>query len=464
MSTITSVTIRRFKSLQQISLSLKDVTILIGANNSGKSSILQALHLAVSIAQTAKLVGEGIAWQRDSFLLSFNPSQLLYSPVADVMTLSSGGYLQEPRPSSIQIELTSPMGNCSVGLRRGRNRNIAVEIHGRALGEKLMDIENPFTIYAPGLAGIAREERYLSAGVVRRIVARGDANLVLRNVLRMLKEDNEAWSSFLEDMRIIFPGIDVSVEFDENTDEFIGAYVQLGGSHLLPIDAAGTSVLQASQIFAYIALFKPRVLILDEPDSHLHPDNQRALCTLVERLSSERDFQTVISTHSRHVLDAMKARGAVVWLNKGEIVDEPDINTTELLLDLGALDSVDYFADGSLRVVVATEDADKTPLKALLWSCGFLEGDTEVASYAGCSKVEAATVLGRFLKDKAPHLTFVVHRDRDYMDTVVAEKYNQALSGAALNPFITEPNDTEGYFLNPEHLSHLNQPVTVSQV
>ena len=51
-----------------------------------------------------------------------------------------------------------------------------------------MDLTNPFTIYAPGLAGIAKEERYQSPGVVRRIVARGDANLVLRNVLLMLKD------------------------------------------------------------------------------------------------------------------------------------------------------------------------------------------------------------------------------------------------------------------------------------
>jgi predicted ATP-dependent endonuclease of OLD family len=81
------------------------------------------------------------------------------------------------------------------------------------------------------------------------------------------------------------------------------------GAPFLPIDAAGTSILQASQILAYIALFKPQVLILDEPDSHLHPDNQRALCDLICRLASSRGFQAIISTHSRHVLDATKKRG-----------------------------------------------------------------------------------------------------------------------------------------------------------
>jgi energy-coupling factor transporter ATP-binding protein EcfA2 len=457
MPRIKSVTIRRFKRLQELTLPLGDVTLLIGANNSGKSSILQALHFAVSIAQSARLVGEGVAWARDTFELSFNPAQLIYSPVADVMSLASGGTLQEPRTSRIEIEIVADDGGrCLVGLRRGRNRNIAVSLEGRALGEQLMNIEQPFTVYAPGLAGVPKEERYMSPGVVRRIVARGDANLVLRNVLRMLSHDVAAWDIFIEDMRSIFPGIDIAVEFDENTDENISAYFALPGGPRLPVDAAGTSILQASQLLGYIGLFRPRVLILDEPDSHLHPDNQRALCSLVHRVAAERDFQAVVSTHSRHVLDAMKNRASVAWLSKGRLVDELDMSTTAMLLDLGALDSVDYFADGGLKCVVATEDTDQEPLRALLWSSGFVEDETEVASYSGCSKTDAALVLGRFLQEKAPQLTLVIHRDADYMRKEQIDRFHERLQKAKVAPYLTEHSDIEGYFLNADHLSHLN--------
>jgi ABC-type cobalamin/Fe3+-siderophores transport system ATPase subunit len=195
MARLTLVAIRRFKRIEQIEIPLDDVTLLIGANNSGKSSILQAIHFAVSIAQTARLVGEGVAWRQDTFELSFNPSQLLYSPVADVLSLATGGTLLEPRASQIEIELKAEGGASTiVGLRRGRNRNIAVSIAGRSIGEQLMDLPQPFTVYAPGLAGVPKEERFMSPGVVRRIVARGDANLTLRNVLRMLNDDPPAWS------------------------------------------------------------------------------------------------------------------------------------------------------------------------------------------------------------------------------------------------------------------------------
>ena len=133
--------IRSFSNNETIEIPLDNVILLIGANNSGKSSILQAIHFAVSIAQTARLVGEGVAWRNDRFELSFNPSQLLYSPVADVMSLTTGGALQEPqRQNQIEIELLSEDGHrCIVGLRRGRNRNIAgCSIFGRQIGEALM--------------------------------------------------------------------------------------------------------------------------------------------------------------------------------------------------------------------------------------------------------------------------------------------------------------------------------------
>ena len=130
-----------------------------------------------------------------------------------------------------------------MGLRRGRNRNVAVSIIGRKLSERLMDLENPFTVYAPGLAGVPKEERYLSPGVVRRFVARGDANLALRNVLRMLRDNKESWDLFVQDMQSIFSGITIGIQFDENTDENIQAHFQLPGGPSLPIYAAGTSIL-----------------------------------------------------------------------------------------------------------------------------------------------------------------------------------------------------------------------------
>lgn len=505
MSKLRSIRVKRFKQLDEFDLEVDDTTVLIGANNAGKSSALQAIHFAVAVAQTAKLVGEGVKWGNDKFELSFNPSQLLYSPVADVLSLAYGGNLVESAAQQIEIELSLDDGaSCLLSLRRGRNRNVQVSLRGRAVGERLMDLARPFTVYAPGLAGIAKDERYMSPGVVRRVVARGDANLVLRNVLLMIKDEERRerdqllarvrseyqkakeahekghgqepvhwiqqirsyrgpWSRFLNDMHILFPRLLIEIKFDPDRDETINVYFRQGDGPQLPIDAAGTSVLQASQILAYVSLFKPQVLILDEPDSHLHPNNQRALCELVTQLAASRGFRALISTHSRHVLDCLHDRAKVVWVNAGKKVDYDAVSTPGMLLELGALDSVDYFVDGQLKCLVATEDSAAESIqavRALLEANGFPNKGVEIRPYSGCSKLDSAKVLRNFLKDKAPNVKFILHRDRDYMDTQSAEKIAKGLMEIDAHPFITSGSDVEAYFLNPSHISEANPAIT----
>ena len=500
MSKLKSIKIKRFKQLNEIEIEVEDTTVLIGANNAGKSSVLQAIHFAVSVAQTAKLVGEGVKWGNDRFELSFNPTQLLYAPVADVLSLAYGGSLAESALKQIEIELTlNDDASCLVTIRRGRNRNIQIALQGRTVGELLMDFDRPFTVYAPGLAGIAKEERYMSPGVVRRVVARGDANLVLRNVLLMMKDDQKrywdqirtdyqkardafdknegprpippyvklrekpsSWSRFLADMRTLFPKLHIEIEFDRQRDETINVYFKQGSGPRLPIDAAGTSILQASQIMAYVALFEPQVLILDEPDSHLHPNNQRALCDLITSMASLRSFRALISTHSRHVLDSLRDRARVVWMNSGIKVDYDAVTTPAMLLELGALDSVDYFTDGRLKCLFATEDSKKESIQALyalLDANGFPLKEVDVRPYSGCSKLDAAKVLRYFLLDKAPNVRFVLHRDRDYMSADAAQKIEEGLKEIDAHPFITAHSDVEGYFLQAAHIAELNPTI-----
>lgn len=508
MSRLKSIRIRRFKRLNEFDLDVEDATVLVGANNAGKSSVLQAIHFAVAVAQTAKLVGEGVKWSGGKFELSFNPAQLIYSPIADVLSLASGGNLVEAATQQIEIDITlEDQTSCLLTVRRGRNRNIQVALKGRAVGERLMDLNHPFTVYAPGLAGVAKEERYMSPGVVRRVVARGDANLVLRNVLLMIRDEHRRerenlaqqlkakfqkakenfqkgqgpaprhwffelrdykgpWTTFLSDMRTLFPGLHIEIGFDPDRDETIDVRFRQGAGPSLPIDAAGTSMLQASQILAYVSLFKPQVLILDEPDSHLHPNNQRALCDLITRLAVSRGFRALISTHSRHMLDSLRGRANVVWVNAGEKIGYDAVTTPAMLLELGALDAMDYFANGQLHCLFATEDSKVDSIQALhalLEANGFPMKEVEIRPYSGCTKLDAAKVLRNFLHDKAPNVKFVLHRDRDYMDEAAAEKIEQGLRSIDAHPFITTSSDVEGHFLSAAHIAELNPTITLER-
>jgi hypothetical protein len=70
------------------------------------------------------------------------------------------------------------------------------------------------------LAGIAKNETFISDGVLLRALARGDANLVLRNILLRLW-GTQAWGDFIDDLQTIY-AYDIEVAFDKSIDEYIG--------------------------------------------------------------------------------------------------------------------------------------------------------------------------------------------------------------------------------------------------
>ena len=51
---ISAVKIEKFKRLPSLEIALSDITVLIGGNNSGKSSLLQGVHLTITTLQSAR--------------------------------------------------------------------------------------------------------------------------------------------------------------------------------------------------------------------------------------------------------------------------------------------------------------------------------------------------------------------------------------------------------------------------
>lgn len=469
MGEIQRISIRNFKALRDATFDLDLANVFVGGNNSGKSSILQALHFAVAVAQSASLVS-GDQWDGDNYTAILRPEQLIYTPTTDVASLGHNGRITVAEDTWIKVEVTAA-ARCLIAIGRDASGNIMLRMEGKVLGQRIQELSRPFTVYAPGLAGIARDETVLSQGVIRRVVARGDANLVLRNVLLWLfqrpkdRDQRETdWERFQNDIQELFPSLTLRVEFTDISDEHIRVTFSLGeGGSELPLDCAGTGILQATQVLAYINLFKPRLLLLDEPDSHMHPNNQTAICKLLIRLAKERDFQVLIATHSRHVFSALRHDVPVRWVRKGAIENDVPTETTRLLLEIGALDSLDYLGHPGLRCVVLTEDADTSNLKAVLEASGFHLDETVFASYNGCSKIDAVRVIAQLLRDKAPNLHVVVHRDRDYLADEDLKGYQEAIDVCGAAAFITEYSDIEGHFLTAEHVHAAHPGISIAR-
>jgi predicted ATPase len=318
-----SVRVKRFKGIQDAPFDVSAMNVFIGANNSGKSTLAQVIHFTIGLLQSIELAGK---WgKKDMKPISLSPTQLLYSPCADLYALGFGGQLFEKPESAIEVcFVLGDGGKIDLTIRRGRNGNIHVNVDNVPAARTLASLENPFTIYSPGLAGIAKSEEFISNGVLLRTIARGDANLVFRNILLRLSQTDHTtdWLAFLDDLRKLFIDIEVEVVYHIETDEHIMVFADTGSGRV-PVELAGTGVLQAIQILAYVHYFHPSIFLLDEPDSHLHPNNQRLLCKLLQGVAEERDTQVFLTAHSRHVVDALSGQAggqaAFLWVRNGTV-------------------------------------------------------------------------------------------------------------------------------------------------
>ncbi len=460
-----TITIERFKNIKKIELALENINILVGANNAGKSSILQSIQFAVAIAQTTSLDEfRTTKWKADKLSTSLTANQIIYSPIKDIYSLGNGGSLGQNRNQAIAIKFKDKDSTNSATflLRKGRNKNLLTEIEGQTLGNPIRDLDNPYSIYVPGLSGIPAFEELKSEGLVRRLAAKGDANNVFRNILWLLKQSDVKWNAFITDFKDVFPKLEIGINFDKIKDEHLNAFINYHGKSY-PIDAFGTGVLQIIQILAYIHLYNPKILILDEPDSHLHPSNQRILAEKLNEITTRLNFQIIISTHSRHLLDSFRDNAKVNWISNGEINDQP-FDFISVLMEIGALDRGDILNKGNLKCVVFTEDAQTEKLKTLLGANNFNLTETEIWPYEGCSKLDTAIVLAAFIKKNAPATKVVIHRDRDFLSQDECDDIKAKANAAHIEIFFTTGTDIESHFITANHINKVYPEIPIADI
>lgn len=449
-----SVRIERFKRIIDAPFDLGSLNVLVGANNSGKSSIIQGMHFAVGLLQTIGLTRD-LSNGPASISTSLAPNQLIYSPSDDVYALGSGGRLLEDAEQAICLTLTLDSGeSCKLSIRKGRNRNLLVTVEQTQTAHKLSSLKRPFSIFSPGLAGIAKAETYLSDGVLLRALARGDANLVLRNILLRLWNTPE-WDAFLTDLHEVFPGSDIHVAFEEETDEFINVQMHVQGEWV-PLELAGTGILQATQILSYIHRFAPSLVVLDEPDSHLHPNNQRLLCALLRRITEERATQVILTTHSRHVVDAVGGRSGFLWVRNGTVDSATVDDEIGVLLDIGALDIKERAGNQSTKAVILTEDEITRELECVLEASGFDLDKSAILPYYGVTGIKQLRPLVNLIRSSNGTAKILVHRDRDYLSEEETEAWKKDVRALGAEPFITKGVDIESHLVDPNHLATLN--------
>jgi ABC-type multidrug transport system ATPase subunit len=205
-------------------------------------------------------------------------------------------------------------------------------------------------------------------------------------------------------------------------------------------------------------------LLLDEPDEHLHPNNQVLLCNAIKLLSAKMNLQVIMSTHSRHVISALEAEAKFIWMKNGEVCcDDQSFNLHNVLLDLGALDVYDSILQGKFSLVVLTEDGDTKYLKKLLEYNGCDMTSTLIIPYNSSSHIDAAIQLANFIKSAAQNCKIIIHRDRDFMTDDEVQVIKTKVEEEEQLLWVTDDCDVEAYFTTVEHIAEITEK-TIDEV
>jgi energy-coupling factor transporter ATP-binding protein EcfA2 len=446
------VRIRNFKKIQDTRIELGPITYLVGGNNSGKSSVLQAIHTAVSCAQASVELGQQVVAE----------ASLRYSPVAQFSLLGHGApYGNRSHGQRGVVDFEGVAADSSVAseyrieMYKARNHNnVGVDRSGTSagFGQVVSDPKKLFSVYVPGLAGVPHREEMSGYAAVFRKAASGDANLVFRNIIRLLAE-----RSLLEELErllesVLKAPVSFRVEYDPDRDLYVDVRLATGEAGLkdhLPVDLWGTGILQVTQIFAYVLLFKPALLLVDEPDSHLHPSRQKALGVALERVAKEFECKVIVSTHSRHLITGASDSVKVVWMKDGKVESDSHKELTAMLMDLGALDQLDL----SSRIILCTEDEDPWALRLALQEAGYSADDVKIASFNGLNNVFAAEAFREMAELMVNTPRVIIHRDRDFLTKEELVKWSKVFSDRGIEVFCPTLCDTEAYHTTVDHIA-----------
>jgi energy-coupling factor transporter ATP-binding protein EcfA2 len=329
-------------------------------------------------------------------------------------------------------------------------RNAGISVQGELPESVRTQFRGPETFFSgfiPGISGIPNVEQKNSKRVVLKACSFGDSNVYLRNALNLLTPDNlaqiETW------LAPLLGPVKLKVKFDEATDFDIHAEAEIDG-RLMPLELLGTGYLQLIQIFCYILLFKPKILLIDEPDIHLHPSVQEKLAQILLQIAGAQSIKIVMTTHSPFIVRGAPAGTNVIWLADGETKTD-DRTVVELALGWGAFGK---------KVIVVSEDATNDLLKKLIRQWPELERAVTVLPGRGYKHLltkEEAQELRSSLGDK---FKVLVHRDRDSLTDDEVLELKDSYDSEGIRLWFTDQSDLEAEFCDPGFLSALTgQPI-----
>ena len=302
---IESIELVNYRCYEKTKVNLKDIAVIVGSNNAGKTSFVEALRLvSYSIQRSGHTsyyivpsvygvpTGQrGFRIQVDKLKVKLRGVVYHYKKtVAKIDTLFSDG-------TRVCIYADDDDAYAVIFDKNGNNIRTNMQARQR--------IKSSVAIL-PQIGLIRDRERMLSTNTVRAERDTYLSSLHFRNEVYLFR--NQYWDDFSSLVEETWKGIQIREILHHREDDHISLIVR-DRDFSAEIGMMGSGLQMWMQIIWFICRTREdEVVILDEPDVYMHPELQSKLLAIIRA----RYKQIIIATHSSRITSEVNPKSILM--------------------------------------------------------------------------------------------------------------------------------------------------------
>lgn len=297
---IRTIVVTCFKKFQRLECEVQERALIVGPNNSGKTTLLQAI---ATWAELGEIWVEGNAEALSQQPRNVRPVEIEVSSLR-TMALSSFDELWHIKDTSesLSIRVVADQWNIGFELQYQDAANATVNSLPETQEEDLRAYaRSPLrALYIPSLSGLDVHEPEYSEKVLATRLAHGKGGLVLRNLVKAVSRDTEAWSKLQNTLNSLF-GLELAQP--NGSDPIKVRYRHSGDEHWYDLVNGAAGFLQTVLVQSALLYSDSTLFLIDEPDAHLHILLKEKIYRLIREHCEESNTQALIATHSSRLID-----------------------------------------------------------------------------------------------------------------------------------------------------------------
>lgn len=362
---VTKLYVRNFKRFEAAVFELGPFNVVVGPNNSGKSTLLQAMAL-LQFCVRSTLQKRNSSYELTN--ISLGQEEFAVIPAAEPLDLWKDRKAQKGG-KHIKVEIEAELSNETVVVFLIDLTYNRFGIQPELKAGNADDLANLNITFLPGYAGFLPREERRTPAVRQSLIAQGRHGEIIRNILLDLHDTPDSYQEFRSLLRQVFPDIELTdPSFDDKTDLYIHVrYLEDGsaeerkrkGTKGLDLISAGSGFHQFLQIFSNILAARPSTVLLDEPDAHLYPSLQKDVLRLLHALVRDgKTSQIVLATHSSEFISRVPPNEILIvgTPQPRRLSGRADVGP--VLQELGSVDNIALLNLWMCGRIVVTEDRE----------------------------------------------------------------------------------------------------------